>query len=341
MWQFFSKDLGIDLGTVNSIVYVKGEGIVLNEPTTIAINIKTGEIAAIGQEAKKMSGKTPPSIAIKKPLIAGVVADFEIAEMFFQYFIETVHKNSLLKSFARPRSVIGVPSNLNEVEISALKDAALNAGIRDVFLVPETVASAVGSDVNIKEAKGVMVIDIGGGTSDISVISLGGIVIGKTVPIAGENFDNDIVQYLRQEFNLLISSKTAEDLKIKLGTVSDDPSNELELMRVRGRNLITGLPNEIVISKADIRNAILPSVNKIIQEIRLVIEQTPPDILADLLSNPIIFSGGGSLIDGFAKLISKSVNLPVMVAEDPLTAVARGAGVIVENWDYYKKILLK
>jgi len=314
---------------------------VLNEPTTIAINTKTGEIAAIGQQAKKMSGKTPPSIIIKKPLINGVISDFEVAESFFQYFIEATHKESLLKQFARPRAVIGVPSNLNEVESEALKDAAISAGIRDIFLVPETIASAVGSDIDIKEARGVMVIDIGGGTTDISIISLGGIVVGKTIPIAGETFDNDIIQYLRQEYNLLISQSAAEDLKIKLGTVTESPSNETQIMRVRGRNLITGLPQEIVISKADIKRAILPSITKIIMNIKSVIEQTPPDILADLLSNPVIFSGGGSLIEGLAKLISKNIQLPVSVVEDPLTSVARGTGIIVENWNYYKKILIK
>lgn len=341
MWHLFSKDLGIDLGTVNSIVYAKGEGIVLNEPTTIAINTKTGEIAAIGSEAKKMSGKTPPSIVIKKPLIAGVISDFEVAESFFQYFIETIHKKSLLKQFVRPRAVIGVPSNLNEVEAEALKDAAGSAGMRDVFLIPETIASAVGSGANIMESNGVMVVDIGGGTTDMSVISLGGIVIGKTIPIAGETLDDDIVQHIRQEFNLLISNSAAEDLKIKLGTVSDDPANESEVMRIRGRNLITGLPQEIIISKADIKAAIIPSILKIVHNIKSMVEQTPPDILSDLLNNPVIFSGGGSLIDGMAKLISKSINLPVSVAEDPLTSVVRGAGVIVEKWDYYKKNLIK
>lgn len=341
MWHLFSKDLGIDLGTVNSIVYVKGEGIVLNEPTTIAINTKTGEIAAIGSEAKKMSGKTPPSIVIKKPLIAGVVSDFEVAESFFHYFIESVHKNSFFKQFARPKAVIGVPSNLNEVESEALKDAALSAGIRDAFLVPETIAAALGSGVDVMESKGTMVIDIGGGTTDISVISLGGIVVGKTIPIAGETFDNDIIQYLRQEYNLLISSRAAEDLKIKLGTVLDNASNDSEVMRVRGRNLVSGLPQEIVVSKADIKNAILPSVKKIIQNIKLVVENIPPEILSDLLSSPVIFSGGGSLIEGMAELISKSTNLPVSVIEDPLTAVARGTGVIVEKWHFYKKNLLK
>ncbi len=341
MWHFFSKDLGIDLGTVNSIVYVKGEGIVLNEPTTIAINTKTGEIAAIGVEAKKMSGKTPPSIVIKKPLISGVISDFEVAESFFQYFVETVHQKSLFKPFVRPRAVIGVPSNLNEVEAEALKDAAISAGIRDVFLIPETIASALGANLDIMESNGVMVVDMGGGTTDISVISLGGIVIGKTIPIAGETLDNDIIQYIRQEHHLLISQSAAENLKIKLGTVSNKPTNETEISRIRGRDLITGLPQEIIISRADIKNAIMPSILKIVQSIRSIIEQTPPDILSDLLNSSIIFSGGGSLIDGLAMLISKSVNLPVLVVDDPLTAVARGCGAVVEKWDYYKKNLLK
>ena len=337
LFKIFSCDIGIDLGTTNTLVYVRGRGIIINEPSIVAINKKTDQVLSIGEEAKKMIGCTPGHIIAIRPLIDGVISDFEITEQMLRYFFTKVHKGSY-SFLVRPRVVIGIPSGVTEVERRAVEDAVRNAGAREVYLVEEPMAAAIGARLPISDAVGNMVIDIGGGTTDIAVISLGGIVVSRNLRIAGEKMNDDIIQYIRDEFQLLIGEKTAEKIKIAIGSVS--PLKEKLTASIKGRDLVSGLPKEIIISDSEITEAIMPSVNAIISEIRSVVEETPPELISDLMTRGIILAGGGSLLRGFPEMVEKATGVPTRLVEDPLTAVVRGCGIILEDVESLKEILV-
>ncbi len=337
LFKIFSRDIGIDLGTANTLVYVRGRGIIINEPSIVAINKKTDQLLSVGEEAKRMIGRTPGHIVAIKPLIDGVISDFEVTEQMLRYFFNKVHKDSY-SFLVRPRVVIGIPSGVTEVERRAVEDAAKNAGAREVYLVEEPMAAAIGARLPISEAVGNMIVDIGGGTTDVAVISLGGIVVSRNLRIAGEKMNEDIIQYARDEFQLLLGEKTAEEIKILIGSVS--PLKETLTASVKGRDLISGLPKEILVTDAEICEAITPSINAIISEIRSVVEETPPELLSDLMTRGIVLAGGGSLLRGFAELVCETTGIPTKLAEDPLTVVVRGCGIILEDIESLREILV-
>ena len=334
---YFSQDVGIDLGTANTLVYVRGRGIVINEPSVVAVNQKTGQIVAIGTEAKRMVGRTPAQIVATRPLVAGVVSDFEVTEEMLKYFIRKVHDRTA-SFFARPRVVIGIPSGVTEVEKRAVEDAARNAGAREVYLVEEPMAAAVGVRLPVQEAIGSLIVDIGGGTTDIAVISLGGIVVSKNLKIAGDKFNEDIIRFARDEFKLLLGERTAEDIKIAIGSAYE-LSEPLEAT-MRGRDLVTGLPKEIVVDDVDIRRAMRHSINVLVNAIKATVEETPPELVADIMHRGIVLVGGGSLLRGLDRLMSEETHIPVRVAEDSLTAVVRGTGIILEDIDALREVLV-
>ena len=333
----FSHDVGIDLGTANTLVYLRGKGIVINEPSVVAVNQKTGQVVAIGTEAKAMLGRTPGHILAIKPLVDGVISDFEITEEMISYLLgrATVSSNKIFS----PRVIVGVPSGITNVEIRAVRDATSNAGAREVHIIEEPMAAAIGMRLPIHEPVGNMVIDIGGGTSDIAIISLGGVVKSKNLRIAGNRFNSDIVAHVRNQFKVLLGEKTAEMIKISIGSVL--PTHAPLEMPVRGRDLVSGLPKEIILTDTDIRDALSQSVESIIEAIREVLESTPPEILSDIMNIGVYLSGGGALVKGLAELIESEINIPVHVAADPLTAVARGTGIILEDLESFEDILIK
>jgi len=333
----FSKDIGIDLGTANTLVYVKGRGIVINEPSVVAINQKTGQILAIGQDAKRMVGRTPAHIVATRPLVAGVVSDFEVTEQMLKFFIEKVHKGSF-SLMPRPRVVIGVPSGVTEVEKKAVEDAAQNAGAREVYLIEEPMAAAIGIKMPVQEATGNMIVDIGGGTTEVAVISLGGIVISRSLRVAGDKLNEDIIQYARSEFNLLIGERTAEDIKISIGCAY--PLERVLETTMRGRDLVSGLPKEVKVDNEQIRKAMSRSIKTLIEAIKSTIEDTPPELVADIMDRGIILVGGGSMLRGLNELVAEQTDMPVRIAEDPLTAVVRGTGVVLEDVAALKEILV-
>ncbi len=334
----FSRDIGIDLGTANTLVYVKSKGIVINEPSVVAVNKKTGQVLAIGREAKKMVGKTPGHIVATRPLVDGVVSDFEITEQMLKYFIDKVHKDSF-SLFPRPRVIVGIPSDVTEVEKRAVIDATMNAGAREAYLIDEPMAAAIGARLPIQDAAGNMVVDIGGGTTDIAVISLGGVVASRNLRIAGDEMNEDIIRYCRDEFNLLVGEKTSEDVKIAIGSAC--PQNEKMQMPIRGRDLITGLPKEIIINDEHVREALSRSIRIIVNNIKTTIEETPPELLADIMQRGIILAGGGSLIRGLDRLVADQTEMPVRMMEDPLTAVVRGTGIVLEDIEALREILVE
>ena len=335
LYNTFSNDIGIDLGTANTLVYLKGHGIVINEPSVVAVNQKTGRIVAVGMEAKNMLGRTPAHIRAVRPIVDGVISDFEVTEEMLSYLITKAEKIS--KKFFRPRVVVGVPSGITNVEIRAVYDAAKSAGAREVYIIEEPMAAALGIHLPVKEPVGSMVMDIGGGTTDIAIIALGGIVRSKNSHIAGDRLNDDITSYLRDEFKLLIGEKTAENVKIAVGSVFEGNFMEAQ---VRGRDLVTGLPREVIITDSDVREAIMPSINMLVEDVREVLETTPPEILSDVMNRGLVLSGGGALISGLDRLLENSLKIPIYVAEDPLTAVVRGAGVILDNIDEYFEQLI-
>lgn len=334
--KWFSHDVGIDLGTANTLVYMKGKGIIINEPSVVAVNQKTGQIVAIGTEARAMLGRTPEHISAIKPLVDGVISDFETTEEMIAYLLgrATAGSSKLLS----PRVVVGVPSNITNVEIRAVRDATRNAGAGEVHIVEEPMAAAIGMRLPVHEPVGNMVIDIGGGTSDIAVISLSGVVCSKNLRIAGDKFNSDIVAYVRNQFKILIGDKTAEMVKTTIGSVL--PTHAPLETPVKGRDLVTGLPKEVILTDTDIREALSQSVETLIEATREVLESTPPEILADVMQRGVHLSGGGALIKGLAELIENEINIPVHVPADPLTAVARGTGIILEDIDFYKDVLI-
>ncbi len=334
-YEMFSNDIGIDLGTANTLVYLRGHGIVINEPSVVAVNQKTGRIVAVGAEAKQMLGRTPAHIKAVRPIVDGVISDFEVTEEMLAYLIGKTEKMS--KKLIHPRVVVGVPSGITNVEIRAVYDAAKNAGAREVHIIEEPMAAAIGIRLPVKDPVGSMIIDIGGGTTDIAVISLGGIVRSKNLKIAGDRLNNDIISYLRDEFKILIGEKTAESVKIAIGSVIKENFMETE---VRGRDMVTGLPREVIVTDSDIREAMLPSIYSLVEGVREVLETTPPEILSDVMHRGIVLVGGGALIQGLDVLLNTIIKIPIYIAEDPLSAVARGSGVVLEDLEYYKELLV-
>jgi len=333
----FSKDMGIDLGTANTLVYVKGRGIVINEPSVVAINNRTDQVVAIGEEAQKMVGKTPSYITASRPLTSGVISDFDVTEKMLRYFIEKVHSEGFTLN-PRPRVVIGTPLGVTEVEKKAVEDAAINAGARKVYLIEEPMAGAIGANLPVQDPTGSCVVDVGGGTSEIAVISLGGIVSFKSLRLAGDELNQDIIQYARDKFNLLLGERTAEEIKIATGSAFklDDPI----VSRMRGRDLVSGLPKEVEVNDTQIREALSRTISNLIDNIKMTIEETPPELVADIMDKGIILVGGGALLRGFDKLISYETQMPVHVVSDPLTAVVRGCGIVLEDIDAVKDVLL-
>ncbi len=337
IFKRFSQDLGIDLGTANTLVYVKGKGIVINEPSVVAINQRTKQILAIGTEAQRMVGRTPTHIVATRPLVDGVVSDFEITEAMLRYFIDKVH-NQTYSFLRRPRVVIGIPSGVTEVEKRAVQDAAINAGAREAFLIEEPMAASIGARLPVQDATGSMIIDIGGGTTEIAVLSLGGVVIARSLRVAGDVMNEHIVQYARDNFGMLIGSRTAEDLKIKIGSCY--PLAEPLTSQMRGRDLVSGLPKEIMISDSHIREALTPSIKSIVNNVKAVIEEIPPEIISDIMHRGIILAGGGALLRGLDHLLHDETKMPVTIADDPLTCVARGCGIVVEELEALHDVLL-
>ena len=335
--SLFSHDIGIDLGTANTLVYLRGKGIVINEPSVVAVNQKTGQVVAVGTEARAMLGRTPSHILAIKPLVDGVISDFEITEEMINYLLGKATKG--LNKILGPRVVVGVPSGITSVEIRAVRDATRNAGAGEVHIVEEPMAAAVGMRLPIHEPVGNMVIDIGGGTSDIAIISLGGVVKSKNLRIAGDKFNSDIVAYVRNQFKVLLGEKTAEGVKISIGSVL--PTHAPLEMTVKGRDLVTGLPKELIITDTDIREAISQSIETLIETIKEVLESTPPEILSDIMLRGVYLSGGGALVKGLAELIESEINVPVYVTADPLTTVARGTGIILEDIDSFRGVLIE
>ncbi len=337
IFKRFSQDLGIDLGTANTLVYVKGKGIVINEPSVVAINQRTKQILAIGTEAQRMVGRTPTHIVATRPLVDGVVSDFEITEAMLRYFIDKVH-NQTYSFLRRPRVVIGIPSGVTEVEKRAVQDAAVNAGAREAFLIEEPMAASIGARLPVQDATGSMIIDIGGGTTEIAVLSLGGVVIARSLRVAGDAMNEQIVQYARDNFGMLIGSRTAEDLKIRIGSCY--PLAEPLTAHMRGRDLVSGLPKEIVVSDTHIREALSSSIKNIINNVKAVIEEIPPEIISDIMHRGIVLAGGGALLRGLDQLLKDETKMPVTIADDPLTCVARGAGIVVEELETLRDVLL-
>jgi rod shape-determining protein MreB len=334
--RFLSNDIGIDLGTANTLVYLSGKGILLNEPSVVAVNQKTGHVVAVGKDAKQMLGRTPGHIIAVRPLVDGVISDFEVTEEMITYLINKAQKNN--KKLLGPRVVVGVPSGITNVETRAVRDATKNAGASEVYIVEEPMAAAIGIRLPVLEPIGNMIVDIGGGTSDIAVISLGGVVRSKNLRIAGDKLNNDIISYVRSEFKILIGEKTAENIKISIGAVL--PGDTPLEASIKGRDLISGLPREVIITDSDIREAISQSIDTLIESVKEVLETTPPEVLSDVMQRGMYLSGGGALIKGLSDIIAEYTKIPVHIAPDPLTAVCRGTGIILENLDKYREVLI-
>lgn len=336
MWSkligLFSNDIGIDLGTANTLVYVKDRGIVLREPSVVAIQTGTKRILAVGEEAKRMLGRTPGNIVAIRPMKAGVIADFEITEAMLRYFIKKIHNK---RKMVRPRIIIAVPSDITEVEKRAVKDSATHAGAREVFLIEEPMAAAIGVGLPVQEPAGNMIVDIGGGTTEVALISLAGIVFSRTVRVGGDEMDECIVQYMKRVYNLMIGVRTAEEIKISMGSAY--PVEDETSMEVKGRDLVAGLPKTLTITSEEIREALQEPVSSIIDAIRITLERCPPELAADLVDRGMILAGGGSLLTGFDKLIAEQTGLPVHVADDPLSAVAEGTGVVLNELNFLRK----
>ncbi|OGD55962.1 rod shape-determining protein [Candidatus Berkelbacteria bacterium RBG_13_40_8] len=336
-WGLFSHDIGVDLGTANTLVYVRSKGIIINEPSTVAINQKTKQVLAIGEEARKMVGRTPAHIVAIRPLVDGVISDFEVTEQMLRYFIDKVHREKF-SLFPRPRVVIGIPYGVTEVEKRAVEEAATNAGAREVFLIEEPLAGAIGARLPVQEASGNMVVDIGGGTTEVAVISLGGIVASRSLRIAGDEMNQDIIDFAREQFNLLLGERTAEEIKIALGSAKELPEKLSGPMR--GRDLVTGLPKEIIVNDEQIRTALRKSVNEIVEAVRQTMEETPPELVADIMEKGVVICGGGALLRGLDQLIAQHTRTAVHIADDPLTSVVRGTGLVLEDLENLRQVLV-
>jgi rod shape-determining protein MreB len=332
----FAKDMGIDLGTANTLVYVQGRGIVLQEPTVVAIEKDTNNIFAVGTEAKQMVGRTPGNIIAVRPMKDGVIADFDVTEKMLHYFISKAGKNIGLLS---PRVIIGVPSGVTEVEKRAVMDAGLQAGAREVFLIEEPMAAAIGAGLQVEEPTGSLIVDIGGGTTEVAVISLGGIVSSRSIRIAGDEMNEAIGHYIKRHYNLMVGERTAEDIKRAIGSAY--PVGPEQTLEVRGRDLLTGLPKTITITSNEVREALAEPVSGIVEAVKMTLEKTPPELAADILDKGIVMAGGSSLLRGIDRLLMEETGMPVQIAEDPLTCVARGTGLALErNYHDMKRVLI-
>ncbi len=332
----FSLDIGIDLGTANTLVYVRNRGILINEPSVVAIDRRTKKVLAIGSEAKEMVGRTPGNIVAIRPLRDGVISDFDVTEQMLHYFIDKVHHRMLLR-VPRPRVVVGIPSGVTEVEKRAVYDATISAGAREAYLIEEPMAAAIGASLPVAEALGSMIVDIGGGTTEVAVTSLGGIVVARSIRVAGDEMNEDIINYAKQKYNLLIGEQMAERVKIEAGSAYPlDPEITVEL---RGRNLVSGLPEGIEVSSVEMREALRNSVSTIIDTVRQAIDETPPELIADLMEHGIALAGGGALLKGLDQRLTEETKMRVYVAEDSLSCVARGSGMVLENFDVLQKTL--
>jgi rod shape-determining protein MreB len=332
----FSLDIGIDLGTANTLVVIRNRGVVINEPSWVAINRRTKQVLAIGSEAKEMVGRTPADIVAIRPLRDGVISEFDVTEKMLDYFIRKAH-SSLLLPVPKPRVVVGIPSGVTEVEKRAVFDATISAGAREAYLIEEPVAAAIGASLPITEAIGSMIVDIGGGTTEVAVFALGGMVVRRSLRVAGDEMDEDIMNYARQKYSLLIGERMAERIKITIGSAY--PLPEEKVMAMRGRNLITGLPDSVEVSSIEIREALSNAVSGIVDEVRGALDETPPELIADLMEQGIVLAGGGALLQGLAERLSEETRMHVYVADDSMTCVARGAGKVLEDFDTYRKVL--
>ncbi|MDA0691610.1 MAG: rod shape-determining protein [Nitrospinae bacterium] len=335
-WNLFSNDLAIDLGTANTLVFVRGEGIVLREPSVVALNSQTNEVQAVGMEAKQMLGRAPGTIIAIRPMKDGVIAHFEVTEKMIRHFIQKVHNNR--KTLVRPRVVIAVPSGITQVETRAVRDSAESAGAREVFLIEEPMAAAIGVDLPVQEPTGNMIIDIGGGTTEVAIISMSGIVYSKSIRIAGDEMDEAIVNYIKRKYNLLIGERTAEEVKINIGSAY--PLEKRITMEVKGRDLVAGIPKTLVISDEEIREALAETFGTIVESVKIALERTPPELAADIVDKGVVVAGGGSLIKGLDILLKEATGLPITLAEDPLSAVALGAGKVLCDPKLLKKVTL-
>src|SRR3989339_1580467 len=331
----FRKEIAIDLGTANTLLYVKGRGIVINEPSVVAVNTRTEQILAVGNEAKDMIGKTPPHIVTTRPLIGGIISDFEVTEKMLRYFINKVTEEGF-NFLSRPRVVIGAPLEITEVERKAIADVVKNAGAKEVWVVEEPMAAAIGSRMPVREPVGNFIVEIGGGTCEIAVISLSGIVLWKSIKIAGDELNRNIIQYSRDTFNLLLGERQAEEIKIKIGSAIEMP--ERMEYPMRGRDLITGLPKEIMINDAQVREAIIKSLRVMVDNIKATLEISPPELVADIHERGILLSGGGSILRGLDQLIARATEVPVRIASDPLTSVVRGAGFLLDDQELLEAV---
>ncbi len=334
-WERFTKDMGIDLGTANTLVYIKGKGIVLQEPSVVAIDQETHEVFAVGTDAKRMVGRTPGNIVAIRPMRDGVIADFDTTEKMLRHFIQKTQKR---KSMFRPRILVSIPSGVTEVEKRAVMDATLQAGARDARLIEEPMAAAIGAGLPIQEATGSMIVDIGGGTTEVAVISLGGIVASRSIRVAGDEMDEAIVQHVKRTYNLMIGERTAEEIKKEIGSAYG--FEEEASMEARGRDLVTGLPKTIRVTSGEIREALAEPVMAITEAVRLTLEKTPPELAADIMDKGIVMAGGGSLLRGLDKYLRQETGMPVNLAEDPLTCVAMGAGIALEHFDLLQRVLV-
>ena len=341
LFSIFSNDMAIDLGTANTVVYVRNKGIVLNEPSVVAVKAGTNQVLAAGKAAKEMLGKTPESIIACRPMRDGVIANFELTESMLRYFIRAVHDDR--HTLVRPRMVVGVPSGITQVELRAVEDSAKQAGAREVHPILEPMAAAIGAGMNVEEPSGNMIVDIGGGTTEVAVISLKSIVHCRSVRVGGDEMDRAIVQYVKRKYNLLIGERSAEQIKIGIGSAMLESNSELSKQRmpVKGRDLVTGVPKTVNMSAQEVNEALLETVASIVEATRVALENTPPELSSDLVDKGIVLAGGGSLLRGLDTLISKETHLPVRVAEDPLFCVVNGAGKVVENLDFFRDALMR
>ncbi|MBN2373337.1 rod shape-determining protein [bacterium] len=335
VFGLFSNDLAVDLGTANTLVYSKGKGVVLSEPSVVAIQTSTGQVLAVGKDAKKMLGRTPGGIEAIRPMKDGVIANFEVAEAMLRYFIQKVHHR---KTLVRPRVIICVPSGITQVEKRAVRDSALQAGAREIYLIEEPMAAAIGAGLPIQEPSGNMIVDIGGGTTEVAVISLSGIVYSGSVRVGGDEVDDAIIQHIKRKYNLMIGESTAEQIKITIGSAYPQP--EPKTMEVKGRDLVAGIPKTLVINDEEIRSSLTEPISAVVDTVKMALERTPPELAADIVDRGIVLAGGGSLLTGLDSLLREETKLPIIYAEDPLSAVALGAGRILDEIDLLKKISL-
>lgn len=331
-----ARDLGIDLGTANTLVYVKGKGIVLQEPSVVAIDRDSGEVLKVGNEAKRMVGRTPGNIQAIRPLKDGVIADFDVTEKMLRYFIAKAQRG---RGLFRPRVIVGVPTGVTEVEKRAVVDATMQAGAREAYLIEEPMAAAIGAGLPVQEPTGSMIVDVGGGTTEVAVISLGGIVSPRSIRVAGDEMDEAIAQYVRRNFNLMIGDRTAEEIKKGIGSAYPAPDDDRSI-EVRGRDLVTGLPKTVEVSQREIREALADPINQIVDAVKQTLERTPPELAADIMDKGIVLSGGGALLRGLDLRVQEETGMPVHVADDPLTCVVRGTGEALDHFDVLRRVLI-